>query len=125
MFQKTGAIAGTKNSSNELRTAFTIPERPSMSSVGKRIWARRTARSSSAPERSLVSSRIERARKMPAIVSPVSATVATVSTVDAIRHARRDSPRSRSSLKTGTSEAPSAASATSERTVFGTLFATV
>ena len=51
--------------------------------------------------------------------------MATVIAVDATRQARRSSPRSSSSLKTGMNDAPSAASATSERTVFGMMLATV
>ena len=62
---------------------------------------------------------------MPSAVTTLRPTVATVIAVDATRHARRSSPRSRSSLKTGMKEAPSAASATSERTVFGMMLAAV
>jgi hypothetical protein len=45
--------------------------------------------------------------------------------VDATRHARAFSPRSRSSLNTGTNAPESAASATSARTTFGIRIATV
>ena len=61
---------------------------------------------------------------MPRAVIPINASVASVSALEATRHARSLSPLTSSSLKTGTNEAPSAESATSDRTVFGTLFAT-
>jgi len=61
---------------------------------------------------------------MPSAVTPISASVASVRALEATRQARSRSPLTSNSLKTGTNDAPSAESATSERTVFGTLFAT-
>ena len=61
---------------------------------------------------------------MPSAVMPISASVARVRALEATRQARSRSPLTSSSLKTGTKEAPSAESATSERTVFGMLLAT-
>ena len=55
---------------------------------------------------------------------PISASVANVSALEATRQARSRSPLTSSSLNTGTNEAPRAESATSERTVLGTLLAT-
>src|SRR5829696_1033241 len=62
---------------------------------------------------------------MKSAVSALSARSMSQKTVDAMRQARSRSPRSRSSLKTGTNAAESAASATSARTRFGIWKATV
>ena len=62
---------------------------------------------------------------MKSAVSPPSPSSVSQKSVDATRHARCFSPRSSSSLKTGTNAPESAASATSARTRFGIWIATV
>ena len=53
-----------------------------------------------------------------AVIAPRTSSISQ-SRLDATRHARLRSPRSSSSLNTGTKAPDSAASATSARTVFG------
>ena len=62
---------------------------------------------------------------MKTAVTPPRPRSVSQKSVDATRHARCFSPRSRSSLKTGTKAPERAASATSERTRFGIWIATV
>ena len=65
------------------------------------------------------------ASRMKSAVMPPRTSSVSQKRVDATRHARFFSPRSRSSLKTGTKAPESAASATSARTRFGIWIATV
>ena len=123
-FQKTGVSAGTVKWSCELRIPTTIPLSPSRTTIGKRTRDRPTARSMSPPG---LPNRPEHVRREQDEErgEPAERSSSSQKSVDATRQARRRSPFSSSSLKTGTNAPESAASATSARTRFGIWNATV
>ena len=123
-FQATGARAGSAKWWYVFRIPTTIPESPRSTTIGNRTRERPTARSKSPPGSPNGRIRSGASRIKRAVTPPRTSSVSQKS-VDATRHARFLSPRSRSSLKTGTNAPESAASATSARTRFGIWIATV
>ena len=95
-----------------------------MTTIGKSTRDSPTARSKSPP--GCPNGRIRSgAARMKSAVTPPSTRKVSQKSVEATRHARVFSPRSRSSLNTGTNAPERAASATSARTRFGIWIATV
>ena len=123
-FHATGASAGSANWWYVLRIPTMIPETPSRTTIGKSTRERLTARSKSPPGSPNGRMRSGAAR-MKTAVNPPSPRSTSQKSVEATRHARAFSPRSRSSLKTGTNAPESAASPSSARTRFGIWIATV
>ena len=121
-FQKTGVSAGTVKWSYELRIPTMIPEAPSSITIGKRTRARPTVSCGSAAWNGR---RRRGAASISSAVSAPSPRSISQKSDDATRQARRRSPFSSSSRKTGTKAEESAASATSARTRFGSWNATV
>jgi hypothetical protein len=120
-FQASGASAGTANWSKLLRTPTTSPDKPSSSTIGKRICARRTVRSVrfwSKP--GAKSGMIRGASSTNSAVSTPSTTAITNTSADATRNASARLRFSSCSVNTGTNAAWSAASAKRLRTRFGT-----
>ena len=101
-----------------------IPDTPSRATIGKSTRDRPTA-SSLSPPGSPKRPMIQGAATMKIAVSPVRNSSMSQNRLEATRHARCRSPRSCSSVKTGTKAEERAASATSARTRFGTWNATV
>ena len=100
------------------RIPTTIPETPRRATIGKSTRDSPTARLSSPPGSPNMPI-THGATRMKSAVSAVSPSSISQKRLEATRQARRRSPFSISSLKTGTNADESAASATSARTRFG------
>ena len=123
-FHATGASAGSAKWWYVLRIPTMIPESPSRTTIGKSTRESETARSKSPPG-SPNGRMSSGARRIISAVTAPSPSIVSQNSVEATRHARCRSPRSSSSLKTGTNAPVSAASATSARMRFGIWIATV